>query len=280
MYLNEFTISKMIPLVNGEKLGDGSNITPNKSGPKLITLFNKYGLDIGYDYWKEKGLPGNLSRSDYTKLCMKKINGTKSMKMFINDFIHSKQFFESEFKVEPVIEYLTPLLGYDGYKLIKVGGEYKVSGEGLVEEGALTITPTFENIQSQILKEIKRAKYLIWVAVAWFTDEEIFNVLKEKSLEGVNVQLIISDDEINRGSKLNYQEYFETYLVEPFGPYSNNIMHHKFCIIDLNTVIQGSYNWSKKAQYNGENIDTVTNPSHALQYANRFIKLKQKAKLK
>ena len=57
-------------------------------------------------------------------------------------------------------------------------------------------------------------------------------------------------------------------------------MHHKFCIIDLNTVIQGSYNWSKKAQYNGENIDTVTNPSHALQYADRFIKLKQEAKLK
>ena len=27
-------------------------------------------------------------------------------------------------------------------------------------------------------------------------------------------------------------------------------MHHKFCVVDLKKVIHGSYNWTKKAQYN------------------------------
>ena len=278
MKLSEFTLSKLTIVINGEKLGDGRKITQYKSGPDLVDMFNNYGFDDFYNRFNG-GFPEGGSRADYTKSKLSQLNGTKTMEKFINDFIHSKQFFDSEFERAPVIEYFTSLLGYDGYKLIKIEEEYKVSGEGLIKDEAVTIEPTFENIKSQILKEIKNAKYLIWVAVAWFTDEEIFNELKTKSLEGVNVQLIISDDQINRESKLNYQEYFETYLVPPFGLYSN-IMHHKFCIIDLNTVIQGSYNWSKKAQYNGENIDTVKKISHALQYADKFVELKQEIKKK
>ena len=41
------------------------------------------------------------------------------------------------------------------------------------------------------------------------------------------------------------------------------IMHNKFCIIDHKTVITGSYNWTRKAKTNDENI-TVTKDSPEL----------------
>jgi phosphatidylserine/phosphatidylglycerophosphate/cardiolipin synthase-like enzyme len=51
-------------------------------------------------------------------------------------------------------------------------------------------------------------------------------------------------------------------------------MHNKFCVIDLKTVISGSYNWTKKAQYNNESIEVKHSRQLAEQYATEFIKLK------
>jgi len=49
----------------------------------------------------------------------------------------------------------------------------------------------FEKIQQEIIRHISSAKFIVWAAVAWFTDKEIFDVLVEKKSEGVNVQLVI-----------------------------------------------------------------------------------------
>ena len=38
----------------------------------------------------------------------------------------------------------------------------------------------------------------------------------------------------------------------------DQLMHHKFCVIDRSTVITGSYNWSFRAQENEENITVIT----------------------
>ena len=42
----------------------------------------------------------------------------------------------------------------------------------------------FEDIQYQIIEEIKAAKYIIWVAMAWFTDPDIFKELVKKNGKG------------------------------------------------------------------------------------------------
>ena len=47
-------------------------------------------------------------------------------------------------------------------------------------------------------------------------------------------------------------------------------MHDKFCVIDLETVIHGTYNWTNMAQYHKEHIEIVKNRTTAEQYANRF----------
>ena len=50
-------------------------------------------------------------------------------------------------------------------------------------------------------------------------------------------------------------------------------MHHKFCIIDLDKVVHGSFNWSKKAEYNKETVEVVKSRKSAEDFAEQFKKL-------
>lgn len=136
----------------------------------------------------------------------------------------------------------------------------------------------FEKIEQEIIEAIDNAKFTIWVAVAWFKNQKLFNHLVAKKNQGVNVQLIILDDKINESSGLNYEREFETYRFPKYGKYEN-ILHVKFCIIDLKQVIYGSYNWTYKANYNYEYIENDNNRKKAEHYAKEFIKLKNKAKM-
>ena len=134
----------------------------------------------------------------------------------------------------------------------------------------------FENIQTQIKKELSNAEYSIYIAVAWFTDNELFKVLCKKASEGLFVELIIVDDDINRQGSLNFS------ILESKGgkiwkipTTDENLMHNKFCIIDDSTIITGSYNYTRKAQSNHENITVITdNNELAIQFAIEFFKLR------
>ncbi|MBE9110007.1 DUF1669 domain-containing protein [Nodosilinea sp. LEGE 07298] len=131
----------------------------------------------------------------------------------------------------------------------------------------------FEKIREQILNEIEKADFTIWIAVAWFTDPILFESLLAKKVQGLNVQIIINADEINNNSGLEYSQ-FEVYRLPPLGPRSMNRMHHKFCIIDFRVVIHGSYNWTKAARYNGETIEVSTGYHKARQFSQEFMRLK------
>lgn len=130
----------------------------------------------------------------------------------------------------------------------------------------VTIDAHFEQIQKKIIEQIKLAKFTIWVAVAWFTDRLLFEHLVAKKNQGVNVQVIIIDDEMNKNSGLKYEAEFETYRLEKVGKYEN-IMHNKFCVIDLKTVIHGSYNWTRRARFNRETIVVENSRENAEKFA-------------
>lgn len=135
----------------------------------------------------------------------------------------------------------------------------------------------FEDIQHQIIDEIKAAKYIIWVAMAWFTDPDIFKELEKKKRQGLNIQIVIDDNDKNRNAAFNIDEHFEVYWVSIESLYKN-IMHDKFCIIDLQTVIHGTFNWTRAAQYNKETISIDKNRETAEKFADEFMKLKKKEK--
>ena len=59
-------------------------------------------------------------------------------------------------------------------------------------------SPYFENIRENILADLDKAKQVIWICMYLFTDYKIANKILEKHDEGVAVEIILQDDEINR----------------------------------------------------------------------------------
>ena len=138
----------------------------------------------------------------------------------------------------------------------------------------------FENIQERIANELALAETTIKVAVAWFSDDELFEVLCQKAQEGVNVELILMDDRINQNSGIDYSRLNtkngKVWKIKQSSS-SQPLMHNKFCAIDSKTIINGSYNWTKKAQRNQESITIVKESQEfALDFEQEFANLKEK----
>ncbi|BDS10936.1 phospholipase D-like domain-containing protein [Aureispira anguillae] len=134
----------------------------------------------------------------------------------------------------------------------------------------------FKNIRSQILSELKNAKSSIQVAVAWFTNQELFDALCDKIIQGVLVEIIIIDDYINNGDyRLNFQKLIDLGCIFMYGDLDHP-MHNKFCIIDKSVLINGSYNWTYYAENkNVENIIICKKNSLILnQYIAEFERIK------
>ncbi len=131
----------------------------------------------------------------------------------------------------------------------------------------------FEDIQEKIARKLLDAKNQILVAVAWLTDEKLFNILCTQAENLVDVQVLILKDEINMNCNIDYEKLVKSggklYWQENIN---SSLMHHKFCIIDKKTVITGSYNWTNKAKSNFENIVILENePENSKNFLQEFI---------
>lgn len=134
----------------------------------------------------------------------------------------------------------------------------------------------FENIRSQIIEEIRSAKYLIWIVMAWFTDPVLYDELLKKKAQGVNIEIVLDNNEKNKSAEFDVASDFPTHWIT-VQSYFQNIMHHKFCIIDLSTTIHGTFNWTKAANFNKESISIDRNRSTIESFADEFMRLKNKS---
>lgn len=132
----------------------------------------------------------------------------------------------------------------------------------------------FEGIQRQIIEEIQNAKYVIWIAMAWFTDPVLYNELLKKKKQGLTIEIVLDDNDKNRDAEFKLADNFQTHWVTIESKFKN-IMHEKFCVIDLQTVIHGTFNWTKAANYNKETISIDRNRTTAEAFADEFMKLKK-----
>jgi len=117
--------------------------------------------------------------------------------------------------------------------------------------------PIFDNaqIKASILQGIQEAKHSIEVAVAWFTDTQLFTELVRARSRDVKVCVLLHDDDINRNSRIKWDDLTEKggalYWYQP----PSGIMHHKFCVVDEETSYFGTYNWTFAAANN--NIESM-----------------------
>ena len=144
---------------------------------------------------------------------------------------------------------------------------------GLDEYNSKEYDVHFNRIKETIIQGIRSAKYIIWGAVAWITDNDIFNELKKKKDQGINVRIITSKEESNKYLLKELLSELDTVAVPKWGYYNRNRMHDKFCIIDFDYVMHGSYNWSNNAQKNDETLSTATDRDYVKKFMDQFIEL-------
>ena len=129
------------------------------------------------------------------------------------------------------------------------------------------------NIQNVIQRELFAANTSIKIAVAWFTNDLLFQPLLLKLATGVKVDLILNKDEINLSSSIDFN-FFIQQGGNLYWNESNRLMHEKFCIIDDRIVITGSYNWTNKAEVNYESISVFADEQGTIaDYKARFLAL-------
>ena len=140
-----------------------------------------------------------------------------------------------------------------------------------------------DDIRGQILSELNKAKFSIFVASAYFTDYELANKLADKAERGLSVDLIISNSDINDSSEAIFQNLRDkgvnVYKTGAADFRQGSVMHNKFCVIDYETVITGSYNWTRQAALNEENIVVFKDKKQADQFLQKFYSLRKEGGL-
>ncbi len=101
-----------------------------------------------------------------------------------------------------------------------------------------------ESVNHRIIKEINQAKFSIWIANVWFTDEEIVDLLIKKVGEGLNVEIILNKNRaMDCKEQAKLQEFIDSggefYMINET---ENNRMFDKgFCMLDYATIIDDEF---------------------------------------
>ncbi len=132
----------------------------------------------------------------------------------------------------------------------------------------------FSDIENEIVLRLKSARKSIKVAMAWFTNPVIFETLLRQCKKGVSVTLLINNDRINnRIDGLPFDKLIQN-GAELHVVNAPSLIHHKFCIIDDQIVIDGSYNWTILAERNNdENIVVMEHGNVIETFIDAFKKL-------
>lgn len=157
---------------------------------------------------------------------------------------------------------------YDFYALNIKPKPIELESDTYIEHDAI-----FSEIKETIIQGIRNAKYLIWCAVAWITDNDIYKELLLKKEAGIQIRIVTSDEPTNAYLIDSLCANFDVVKIPMWGQKLRNRMHDKFCIIDLEYVMHGSYNWSKNAMENEETLATALDKDFVKKFADEFMSL-------
>lgn len=132
----------------------------------------------------------------------------------------------------------------------------------------------FDEIQDTVIQGIRDARFMIWAAVAWFTNDAIYQELLAKKNQGLSIRILVSEEDSNKDMITKLQrDGFDIKVIERWGYGGYNRMHDKFCIIDMDYVMHGSYNWTPTANRNEETLATALDHELVSKFATEFMDL-------
>ena len=133
----------------------------------------------------------------------------------------------------------------------------------------------FSGIRQILLQNIYASKQSISIAVAWFTQRELFIAVLDALDRGVTVSIILIDDIINRSEYgLDFSQFINKGGSLCFASSKASLMHDKFCVFDNRLIITGSYNWTYSAEKrNSENIIITDDSIVVSSFSEHFLEL-------
>lgn len=108
----------------GRVITGDEGVSRYRSGPALVRLFNNYGANDEYG----QGFP---SRWKYTEdklrdLNGRDLNGIEAFAALLCEVLDPRGFMDTEFKIQPALDYLNQRLKYDGYEVVIDHGFAKI----------------------------------------------------------------------------------------------------------------------------------------------------------
>ena len=125
-----------------------------------------------------------------------------------------------------------------------------------------------------IVKEIGKAKSEILVQAYSFTSKEIAKALVDAYKRGVHTEIIL--DKSNRSQKYSAADFTRNMGIPTFIDAAHAIAHNKIMVIDKETIITGSFNFTKAAEEkNAENLLILKSKDLAKLYIENWNRHKQ-----
>jgi phosphatidylserine/phosphatidylglycerophosphate/cardiolipin synthase-like enzyme len=125
------------------------------------------------------------------------------------------------------------------------------------------------NCTDLIVKTLGEAKTSMLVQAYSFTSAPIAKALLDARKRGVQVQVIL--DKSQRTEKYSSADFLANQGVPTMIDAAHAISHYKVIIIDGETLITGSFNFTKAAQAkNAENLLIIRDPALAAQYTQNW----------
>jgi len=129
-----------------------------------------------------------------------------------------------------------------------------------------------DGVQAAIIEEIADANDTIHVLAFSFTSRPIAEALAGRIAAGVKVRALF--EARNAGSAYSRDEYLAGQGAEILMDTNKYTMHHKVIVLDGDTVVTGSYNFSKSAETrNDENVLIVHSEAVARRFVDEFDRL-------
>lgn len=236
------------------------------TGPELVPIFNKWGARDIYD---NLGLPDigkrngqRPSKTEYIYARLLGFNDTPNLQNIITDMLVG---------FDNIVTDVNSIIAPEHYNICNNDGNLVILG-CVDKDGTekAEVDAHFTEIQNIILQELQNARVSIIVVMAWFTNDVLARKLIEKYNDGVDVKVAIYNDGVNQRHGVDLAG-IPLYKIKA---QRGGIMHNKFCVIDNQVVITGSYNWSSNAEFkNDENISIIKDNNIASDYSVQFRRL-------
>lgn len=114
MLLSQRSIKALGKIVTGDE-----SLSPYRSGPKLVDLFNEYGSNDTYG----KGFP---SRWMYAEESLRAFNGSDALPAIICHVFDPREFMDTEHEPDAALEFVNKRFEYDGYRVVIDRGKARV----------------------------------------------------------------------------------------------------------------------------------------------------------